>query len=414
MLSPRSGAMCAPPALLLLILSLSACGGGSDGGWSGSVTDSAGVQIVSNPSRGLWNGASPWSFTEELRIGGAGGSPESQFGNVVGIDVDSAGDVYVADQQARHVQVFGPGGRFLHTIGAPGRGPGEIGASMSDVILHGNEVWVPDLANQRIDRFGLDGTSMGSDALDFTQGMPSTWAHSSGGRLITRFQALVMPGMASNPHGDPLVAFELQSRDTVVVLPKGRSVQISRGQARVRLFEPEPLWDAAPDGRILTAMNAVYRIEVRAASGKLVRVITKRYTARKVTASDQKKILDALRKMMLQQGIPSAALDQVLGAVSFAETYPAMQSVRAGPDSTVWVQHVRTAEDLSGASGELDISHMGSDDWDVFEADGRYLGTLTLPPRFRPMLVRGDDFWGVQRDSLDVPSVVRYRLVQGG
>jgi hypothetical protein len=182
----------------------------------------------------------------------------------------------------------------------------------------------------------------------------------------------------------------------------------------VRLFEPEPLWDAAPDGRILTAMNAVYRIEVRDASGKLVRVITKRYTARKVTASDQKKILDALRKMMLQQGIPSAALDQVLGAVSFAETYPAMQSVRAGPDSTVWVQHVRTAEDLSGASGELDISHMGSDDWDVFEADGRYLGTLTLPPRFRPMLVRGDDFWGVQRDSLDVPSVVRYRLVQGG
>jgi hypothetical protein len=55
---------------------------------------------------------------------------------------------------------------------------------------------------------------------------------------------------------------------------------------------------------------------------------------------------------------------------------------------------------------------MGSDDWEVFDDQGRYLGVLTMPARFAPMRIEGDALWGVQRDELDVPSVVRYRLVR--
>ncbi len=49
----------------------------------------------------------------------------------------------------------------------------------------------------------------------------------------------------------------------------------------------------------------------------------------------------------------------------------------------------------------------------MFDDQGRYLGVLTLPEKFTPMRIEGDAFWGVQRDELDVPSVVRYRLVTG-
>lgn len=412
----RTGALRVSPALLVLLFSLSACGGGSATGWQGSITDSAGVRVVSNPSRGLWNGNSPWSFTEELRIGTsalqAGGSEEAMFGSVTGIDVDSAGDVYVADQQARQVQVFGPDGHFLRTIGAPGNGPGEM-QSVSGVLLHGGEVWVPDLNNQRIDRFDPDGKSLGSDPLDFTRGIPSKWAHLDGGRLLARFQALPMPGMVDKGTGDPLVAFGAQGRDTLLVLPKGKTLTISDGQARMRLFEPEPRWDASPEGRIFVANTGAYRVEEYDGTGKLLQVVTKPYTPVKVTDSDQQKILEAVRRRMSQQGLPAQALDQVLSAVRFADTYPAMQTLLAGPDGTLWVQRVRTAAELTEASGEIDLSRMGSRDWDVFGADGRYLGVLSLPPRFSPMLVRGDEIWGAQRDSLDVPSVVRYRLERG-
>ncbi len=416
MFVPRTGAMRVSPALLVLLLSLPACGGGSHGGWAGSITDSAGVQVVSNPSRGLWNGRTPWSFTEEFRIGASGvegaATPEAMFGSVAGIDVDSAGDIYVADSQARHVQVFGPDGHFLRTIGGPGNGPGEM-QSVTAVLLHGNQVWVPDLNNQRIDRFSLDGKPLGSDPVDFEHGLPSQWAHLDGGRLLTRFQTLPMPGMEDKSTGDPLVAFGTDGRDTILVLPKGKTLTVSGGRASMRLFEPEPRWDASPDGRIFVAMTGAYRVEVYDGTGKLLRVITKPYEAQKVTESDQKKIIAELRRRMSDQGIPAQALDQVLAAVTFADTYPAMQMLLAGPDSTLWVQRVRTAAEMTEGSGEMDLGQMGSRDWDVFGADGRYLGLLPLPPRFSPMLVRGNKIWGTQRDSLDVPSVVRYRLERG-
>jgi hypothetical protein len=48
--------------------------------------------------------------------------------------------------------------------------------------------------------------------------------------------------------------------------------------------------------------------------------------------------------------------------------------------------------------------------FDVFELEGRWLGTLALPPRFRLNQVGEDYLLGIQFDEDELPSVVVYGL----
>ncbi|MCK5447141.1 MAG: hypothetical protein KAJ43_03315, partial [Gemmatimonadetes bacterium] len=52
----------------------------------------------------------------------------------------------------------------------------------------------------------------------------------------------------------------------------------------------------------------------------------------------------------------------------------------------------------------------GSDDWDVFDADGRYLGVVTMPDRFSAFSLKGDLLYGVWRDEFEVQYVKVYRI----
>lgn len=53
-------------------------------------------------------------------------------------------------------------------------------------------------------------------------------------------------------------------------------------------------------------------------------------------------------------------------------------------------------------------------DWDVFDSAVRYLGVVTMPPRFTPSVFRGDQIYGVALDELGVSYVVRLRVVGTG
>ena len=63
-------------------------------------------------------------------------------------------------------------------------------------------------------------------------------------------------------------------------------------------------------------------------------------------------------------------------------------------------------------------SFRGPAAWDVFSADGTYVGTVTstelkaLP--FLPPIVRDDEFWAIVTDAFDVQHVVRARITPSG
>jgi hypothetical protein len=50
--------------------------------------------------------------------------------------------------------------------------------------------------------------------------------------------------------------------------------------------------------------------------------------------------------------------------------------------------------------------------WRVFDRDGRWLGSVTMPPRFRPMDIGSDYVLGLWRDADDVEHVRLYQLTR--
>lgn len=395
-------------AALSVVASLACAEAGSDA-WSGTVTDSAGVTIVDNPERGLWPDVAPWSFVEEFRVGGMDAPVESQFGLVPGLDVDDQGRLYVLDMQAAQVSAFGPEGTWLRTFGGPGGGPGELSAQTTGVFVVGDELWVADLGNQRVTRWGLDGSDRPAIALSLTRGIPLRWDRLGDDRVVAQLRAMQGMGMQGDTTGDAIVTVGDSAPATIATLPQGASFSMEGGAARFRFFDREPLWDAAEDGRLLSASNDRFRIEVRDAGGALVQVLSKDFTPRPVTEADATRMLRSIREMMAAQGAPPAAVDQLLQGASFADNYPAMAQILAGPGGSVWVQRIQTPDQVA-ESDEINLQDLGSDDWDVFDSDGRYLGVLTLPAKFTPLKIDGTAVWGVQRDELDVPSVVRFRV----
>jgi hypothetical protein len=377
------------------------------------VADSAGIQIVQNPTQGLWAPGEGWTVEEILSVGSLEGDDAYQFGQISGVDVDDQGNLYIADAQSQDVRVFDGSGTYLRTIGSPGSGPGEIGRGLSGVFVVHDTVVIPDLGNQRITRYTPEGDLVGSERLDLSKGVPLRWDVASGGRLVVQKRGLNLEDSTATPRGDPIVtlAGEGESPDTLAVLPPGESVQFSGGQAQVRQFEPEPIWDASPDGRLLTAVNSAWRLEVWNEDGSLARIITRPSERKPVTERDIKVFKDAIADLLRQQGAPPQAAQAFLQRMEFADYYPAFVTLALGPAGSIWVQNFLSGEEVAGEAETFNPQDMGSTEWGVFDEAGRYLGSVRFPGKFQPIRAMGDRFYGVARDEMDVQSLKVYRVV---
>ena len=145
--------------VLLLVCLVVGCGS-EESRWTGTISDSAGVTIVSNPDVGIWAVGEEWTFEEELRIGGVGGDPNYEFGAIGGIGVDSRERIFVVDGQAKHIQVYSSEGVYQQTIGRRGDGPGEFRFPTAPLIGPGDTILVSDEIG-RFARFAPDGSSAG-------------------------------------------------------------------------------------------------------------------------------------------------------------------------------------------------------------------------------------------------------------
>jgi hypothetical protein len=74
----------------------------------------------------------------------------------------------------------------------------------------------------------------------------------------------------------------------------------------------------------------------------------------------------------------------------FPSDLPAFIDLFVGADSTIWVQHAGL---LEGRSGD------GTLGWTLIGANGRWLGDITVPPRFRPTAAGRDWVLGVMRNE---------------
>jgi hypothetical protein len=401
------------------MLALCMVAGCTDSGsrWNGTMYDSAGVTIVANPDAGMWVPGEAWTLEEELRIGAVDGDPDYQFGSVAGVAVDSRGRIYVLDGQLQQIRVYSPDGRFEQAFGRSGDGPGELRAAMTLLMGPGDTLVVPDGRNLRFNRYAPDGSSLGSFRMVMEHGRPMGFRANASGVLAEQLRPLSVLIPDQPVTKDSLDAIVLRATDgtvtdTLLRFPSGRLLVPGAGTVGFQLYAAEPVWDLAADSRLVFGAATDYRLSILD-EGRLQRIITMPFERRPVTDADIAAVMGEMERRWDEGGVPPDTRQRLGSRIHFADWFPPYQAVACGPDGTTWVQQVKPPSALS--ADELKVYHeRPSPDWDVFDGEGRFLGVVTMPARFSPMVFRDDRIYGTWRDADDVGHAVRLRIARPG
>ncbi len=391
---------------VLVLPALAACGADTPAVRAES-RDSAGVRIVENAAPS-WKAGEEWRLSAKptLEIGLANGAAAYQFGRVTGAVRLGDGTVVVADALSRQLRFFDRSGRHVKTVGREGGGPGEF-KNMNPLTATGDSLVVGDQSNQRVTVFAPDGSLLRAVPL-----------------VVPGMEGFIRP-MGSLRDGSVLVvagtlargeAADGISRDSVTIVrllpggaprPLGRFAgdeMFTQGQGGAVMMAPRAFGLSAevvalPDGFFYGSTDS-YRIGRYDAEGKLLRLINVQQEPRKVTPEDIARYKEGRRQASAQSGRPPQVrqlLERSLEAMSFPETLPAYNEIRADPEGNLWVSDYRITPDDPGR-------------WTVFDPEGRMLGTVATPERMRVLDIGRDYVLGAWADDMDVEHVRMFAL----
>lgn len=348
----------------------------------------------------------------ELRIGAIDDSLY-QLTPVSGLAVDDNGNIYIAQPQTSQVKVFSENGRFSAIIGRRGAGPAEFVAPAAIGWLEG-KLWVVDPANGRTLVLSEDGTPVrtlraGTTADDNGIGVSYKMPVVGGilrvprGRALTGTQGLAVPWILERRGGsslDTLFNVRLLPRDFLVFEVDMGTLHIAPPISDV------PLVALDPSGHGAWLVDR--RVDAKHEAGGIARYIS--------TAGDTTVEV----ALQLPNGpVDQAVIDNALEAVK-------LESERGAPfrpqdiRREMWVPSAMPAVDRAVAvdSTALWVRIPSSDDvqsWlfvNASPASEPFLGGV--PTDLRVLHADRDALWGVERDSLDVPYLVKYVFQRPG
>jgi hypothetical protein len=382
------------PALLgALALPAAACGRADarDNG-SGERPRSA-AEVVHNGKAGAWKPGEAWRLKEELRLGSADEGPDA-FGRIGDVEADALGRVWVADGQAGEIRVFDAAGRHVRTVGRRGSGPGEFQQIAGMEFAPDGKLWVVDLGNARYSVFDTAGALVathprrGGAAL-----IPWTGGFDRQGRLYDAALVARSPTELETA----LVRWDAGlARADTLRLPAYEPPYFEAGGggpvSRINVpFTGQQVWVLDPSGDVWLGITDRYRFDRMEFAGGTVRALEKKADPVPVTRTDVDRVLYAYADFERQGG--------KIDRSRIPGTRPPVFGAFTSPDGHLWVAPVRKPGESAG--------------YDVFDADGRFLGFVRLPFPMAitpPPVVRGDALYGVVRDSLGVESVARFRI----
>ena len=387
---------------LILVLLLNTCSpSGSDTGavWPGTMdTLATGEILVRNADVPFW--AQPWQVEEVWRIGSNATDGPELFGRIGSLDVDAQGRVYVLDDQANEVRIFDAQGRHVRTFGRPGDGPGEFANVSAIDLSEAGEIWVMQMHKGHLAIFDTTGR--------YVRGKRSNQAdmirrpYLGGFDWAGRYNVMI-PYIVDEEYSWALARFDqsLLPIDTIPVprspLPT-RNFELNSNGTVMSMgvpFHGEFSWRYSPGGNLWTLLGDRYELAEITAAGTRLRTVTKDHKALPVTAEDRQEIGDNLEWFTAQGG----EIDWTL----IPTTKPAVESFFCDDEGNLWV---RRRTDSSDDEGRL---------FDIFDAEGRFLGTLRLPFELLTSpepVVREGILYGEITDASGGPAVVRARVVR--
>ena len=390
------------PSWLFLTLSIASCDSKSDtANWSGTIdTLPHGVVVVTSPATGIWDSTSRWTLTEEVVIGDRPGDTMPLLSDVSALEVDTVGRIYVLDRQLSALLVFDKDGRLIKRVGRAGEGPGEFRGPHGLGWDAAGRLWVVEGQGARSSLFDRNA--------DFIETRPRTtgfygWVWD--GMFLGSGTMIELVFQRTDTYSQPMLARYDSARGLVDTVPLPYTMggdnffkfEFKNGYSVTGIpFYPAPWYAIDPRGFIWTGHNERYELTQLSMQGDTLRIIRKEQPPVPVGQVERDSAIAALREMA--QGAP---FDE--GRIPRVK--PALERVLVSDSGYVWV--ITSDQSATGTT------------FDVFDAEGRFLGRVTTPQRIgpyrpkSPLLLRRGKMWGVVVDEDDVPRVVRWGIRKG-
>jgi len=376
------------------------------------VLDTLGDTVVAHVlSEGRWGSGT--TLVTDLVIGGSDDDPNAIFGGLADLMAPTPeGGIVVVDWMVPQVLEYGPHGEFVRAYGRKGEGPGEYENAVVAAV-GGGLIAVADAPNRKMVVY------------DSTGGIHAEWrfegsasyrdAISSGrpGELVLRTD---WPRERRKPSAwvpRHLVLTVLSAEgDTfqVVSAPYHDEEEYQQGYVP---FQPQRLVAWHPEGFVVTGRTDVYAIELFRPQGGILRLI-RDWTP--VAISDDERVLyqQARDFMNTRKGGPPYYPE-------VPRVKPAFSRILIARTGEIWVQRhtpsVRLGPqptDIVAAGGSRANPWKEAILFDVFQADGTFLGSVSGPTGMYAGAISGDTVWAIGLGEYDTPAVVRLIVERPG
>jgi hypothetical protein len=318
------------------------------------------------------------------------------------LDVDHEGRIHVLDGNALEVRVFGPDGAHIVTFGREGEGPGEFKQPWGFEVDSAGRIYVIDSGTNRYSIFGAGGELI-EEKVRFATGSIVPWpgAILDDGRVVDADFEFADAG--------PRRTYIIHAADGAVLdtiaMPEFEppafihSDESSRTSAGVP-FSPDLDVVFDPRGYLWAGFSGQYRILQLTLDGRdTIRVIDRAYDAVRVTATERAAAIERLSWFVDQGGR--------IDAGRIPDQHPAFSDIHVDSDGFVWVEPITPRQD------EVTVETLYAPRpavYDVFDAEGRYLGRVDAAvPLSRPVIT-GDRLHAITVDDLGVQYIVRMRI----
>lgn len=369
----------------------------------------------STPPQSLWGET---TVVTEVSIGMETGPEEYMLGRVETVAVAHDGTIYVGEAQPfsradggeSQVRVFDAEGTHLYDLGRVGQGPGEYVYPEPNVLPDGRPV-VWDSQLRRVSVFSNRG--------DFQHGFSADTGRNplrideEGNLYLERTRVQEDPGsgrvlLKYSSEGELLDSIPLPGDDRV--LP-----DFMLGlEGSIVPFTVMTLFALSSSGHLVVGRNHQYDIELQT-PGTAIH-LTRDLEATHVL-SDEHAEWNAFRDYAIRR---QGGRGGNANIPPIPREKPFFRALRTGQDGRIWVFRYVTAskrEDIAPLENRPDrplLTWREPPTYDVFEADGSFLGTVVLSHDFEPHAFRGMHIWGARVDSRGVETVVRLRVVPEG
>jgi hypothetical protein len=397
---------CAAPAILAVLVTVTACVGETAAGPGPSVRDSAGIRIVENPAelaaRPLWTVAAD----PLVEIGLLEGDEVYQLSQVRSAVRLTDGRIVIANGGTQNLRFFDRTGTHLVSVGREGEGPGEFRGLGPLIVLPGDTVAAYDWNLRRMSFFGPDAAFVRSVGLDFPGGFPIPIGRFADGSWLCG------RGFTFAPTGDgteivrdtaPMLVFEPSGtlRDSIGSFPLPELYLRSSGNAAFATSLPfGRTTEAVVHGdRFYAGHTERYELVRYSTGGAADQVLRLVRPPAPVAPGD----LDRYKTEEMENVAAGFRQERarMLEEMPYPATYPAFADLMVDAAGDLWV---------------LDYPRPGSDErrWTVFSGEGVALGTVLTPPGLRVLDIGTDYVLGVWQDELDVEYVRLFRLDRTG